>query len=56
MQGLVVAMLEIGNTLIPYARVLRVIHVQDMHDHLIYNLSFTICLGVEGRGFVHLGV
>jgi hypothetical protein len=27
-----------------------------MHNHSIYNLGLTICLGVEGRGFGELGV
>jgi hypothetical protein len=56
MQGLVVAMLDIGKTLIPCVRVLGIIHVQDMHDHSIYDLGLAICLGVEGRGFGELGV
>jgi hypothetical protein len=49
-------MLDIGKTLIPCARVLVIIHAQDMHDHLIYDLGLAICLGVEGRGFGELAV
>jgi hypothetical protein len=56
MQGSVVAMLNIGETLIPCARVLGIIHAQDMHDHSIYDLGLAICLGVEGHGFGELGV
>jgi hypothetical protein len=56
MQGSFVVVLHIGKDLIPYARVLGIIHVWDMHDHLIYNLGLAICLGVEGRGFGELGV
>jgi hypothetical protein len=56
MQGSVVAMFNIGETLIPCVRVLRIIHVQDMHDPSIYNLSLAIYLRVEGRGFGELGV
>ena len=56
MQGSVVAMLDIGKTLIPCVRVLGIIHVKDMHDHLIYDLNLAICLGVEGSGFGELGV
>jgi hypothetical protein len=56
MQGSVVAMLDIGKTLIPCSRVLGIIHVQDMRDHSIYDLGLAICLGVEGRGFGELGV
>jgi hypothetical protein len=56
MQGLVVTMLDIGKALIPCVRVLGIIHVKDMHNHSIYDLSLAICLGVEGRGFGELGV
>jgi hypothetical protein len=56
MQGSVVAMLDIGKTLIPCSRVLGIIHAQNMHDHSIYDLSLAICLWVEGRGFFELGV
>ena len=56
MHGSFVAMLDIGKTLIPCARVLGIIHAQVMHDHPIYNLILAICLGVEGRGFGELGV
>jgi hypothetical protein len=49
-------MMEKGNTLIPCARVLGIMHVQDMHDHSIYDLILAISLGVEGCGFVELGV
>jgi hypothetical protein len=56
MQGLIVAMMDIGKTLIPCARVLGIIHAQDMHDHSIYDLGLAICLGVEGHGFVDFGV
>jgi hypothetical protein len=56
MQGLVVVVLNIGKTLIPCVRVLGIIHVQDMHDHSIYDLGLTIYLGVEGHEFGELGV
>jgi hypothetical protein len=56
MQGLVVAMLEIEKTLIPCARVLGIIHAQDMYNHSIYDLGLVIYLGVEGRGFGEPGV
>jgi hypothetical protein len=49
-------MLDIGNNLIPCVRVLGIIHVQDMHDHSIYDISLAICLEVEGSGFVELDV
>jgi hypothetical protein len=56
MQGSIVAMLDIGKALIPCERVLLIIHVKDMHNHLIYNLGLAICLGVEGSVFGELGV
>jgi hypothetical protein len=56
MQGSVVAMMDIGKDLIPCARVLLIIHEKDMHNHSIYNLGLSICLGVEGHGFGELGV
>jgi hypothetical protein len=49
-------MLDIIKTLIPCVGVLGIVHVRDMHDHPIDNLSLTICLGVEGIGFGDLGV
>jgi hypothetical protein len=56
MQGSIVAMMDIGKALIPFARVLLIIHAKDMHNHSIYDLVLAICLGVEGCGFGELGV
>jgi hypothetical protein len=56
MYGSVVAVMNIGNILIPCARVLGIVHAQDMHDHLVDELSLAIHLGVEGSGFGELGV
>jgi hypothetical protein len=56
MQGLVVAMMDIGKALVPCVGVLLIIHAQDMHNHSIYNLGLAIYLGVEGHGFGELGV
>jgi hypothetical protein len=56
MQGLVVAMMDIVKTLIPCARVIRIIHAHGMHNHSIYDLGLAIYLRVEGRGFIELGV
>jgi hypothetical protein len=55
-EGSVVDILYIGKTLIPCARVLEIIHVQDMHEHSIYDLGLAIYLWVEGCGFGELGV
>jgi hypothetical protein len=49
-------MLSIGKTPIPCERVLGILHVHDMHDHPIDDLSLAISLGVEGSGFGELGV
>jgi hypothetical protein len=56
MENLVVAMLNIGNTLIPCTQILRVIHVHDVHNNPIDDLCLAIDLGVEGSGFSELGV
>jgi hypothetical protein len=37
-------------------RILRVIHAQDVHNHLIDDLYLAISLRVEGSGFSELGV
>jgi hypothetical protein len=54
MQDSFVAMFNIGETLIPCERVLGIIHVQDMHDNSIFNLSFPIYLRVEDVDLVSL--
>ena len=56
MQCSFVAMMDIRKTLIPCERVLGIIHVKEMHNHLIYNLGLAIYLEVEGHGFGELGV
>jgi hypothetical protein len=56
MYGSIVAMLNIGKTLIPGVRVLGIVHVQDVHDHLVDDLGLAIRLGVEGSGLGELGV
>jgi hypothetical protein len=56
MESHVVVGLNIGNTLIPCTNILRVIHVQDVHNHLIDDLCLAIGLRVEGSGFSGLGV
>jgi hypothetical protein len=56
MESPVVTMLNMGETLIPCTWILRVVHVQDVHNHLIYNLYLSVSLGVERSGFSDLGV
>jgi hypothetical protein len=38
-----VAMIDKGKTLIPCVRVFGIIHENDLNDHLIYDLNFSIC-------------
>jgi hypothetical protein len=49
-------MMDRGKALIPWVRVLAIIHVKYMHNHSIYDLGLAICLGVEGCGFGEIGV
>jgi hypothetical protein len=56
MYGSIVVVLNIGKTLIPCARVLGILHAQDMHNHLVDDLGLAIHLGMEGSGFGELGV
>jgi hypothetical protein len=56
MESPVVVVLNIGKTLIPCTWILRVIHAQDVHNHLIDDLYLAIGLRVEGSGFSELGV
>jgi hypothetical protein len=45
----VVTALNIEETLIPFTQILRVVHVEDVHNHLIDDLCLVICLGVESE-------
>jgi hypothetical protein len=56
MYGSIVVVLNIGKTLIPCAGMLGIVHVQDMHYHLVDDLGLDIHLGVKGSGFGELGV
>jgi hypothetical protein len=56
MESPVVIVLKIKETLIPGTWMLRVVHVQDVHNHPIYDLCLAFCLGVERSGFSELGV
>jgi hypothetical protein len=55
-RALFVVVLNIGETLIPGMHMLRVVHAQDVHNHLIDDLCLAIGLGVEISGFSELGV
>jgi hypothetical protein len=52
----VVVVLNIGKTFIPCTWMLRVVHAQDVHNHLIDDLFLAIGLGVERSGFSEIGV
>jgi hypothetical protein len=56
MESPVVVVLNIGKTLIPCMQMLRFVHAQDVHNHLIDKLYLAISLGVESSGFSELGV
>ena len=51
MYGFVVVVLNIWKTHIPCVWMLGIVHVQDMDDHLVDDLSFSIGLVVEGSGW-----
>jgi len=56
MEILVVAMLNIGEALIPCAWMLWVVHAQNAYDHLVENLYLAISLRMEGCGLSEFGV
>jgi hypothetical protein len=56
MKSPVLDVLNIGKTLIPCTWMLRVVHVQDVYNHLINKLYLFVSLGVENSGFSDLGV
>jgi hypothetical protein len=56
MEIFVVTILNIGKTLIPCTQMIRVLHVNDVHNSLIDDLCLFVCLGVESSGFSELGV
>jgi hypothetical protein len=52
----IVTVLNIGETLIPCKWILRVVHAQDVHNHLIDDLCLVINLGMESSRFSELVV
>jgi hypothetical protein len=56
MESLVLIVLNIRETLIPYTWMLRVVHAQDVHNHLIEDICLVFFLGVESSVFSELGV
>jgi hypothetical protein len=56
MERPIVAMLNIGKNIIPCTWILRVVHVKDVHNHLIDDLCLTIGLEVESDGCSEIGV
>jgi hypothetical protein len=56
MEGSIVVVLDIRKDLIPCAWILGVVHVQDMHNHPINDLCFSISISLEGNGFGDLGI
>ena len=56
MNGSIVTVLNIRKTIMPCAGMLRVVHLQNVHDHPIYYLRLAISLGMEGGGFGELRI
>jgi hypothetical protein len=56
MERLVVTVLDIWETHVPCTWILRIVHAQDVQNHLIDDLCLDIGLGVESNGFCELGV
>jgi hypothetical protein len=56
MESPIVTLLDIWETLVPCTGMLKIVHAQDVHNHLIEDLSLAIDLGVESSGFFELGV
>ena len=56
MESPFITVLNIGETLIPCMQMLRVVHAQDVKNHLIDDLCLVVFLGVESSGFSELGV
>jgi hypothetical protein len=56
MDSPVVIVLDIWETLVPCTWMLRNVHAQNVHNHLIDDLCLAISLGVENSGFCELGV
>jgi hypothetical protein len=56
MESPVVTVLKIGVTLIPCTQMLRVVHVQDVHNNPIDDLYLAVGLAVERNRFSELGV
>ena len=56
MESPVVIVLDIWETLVPCTGMLIIVHVQDVHNHLIDDLCLVVVLGVERSGFCELDV
>jgi hypothetical protein len=56
MENPVVVVLDLWKTLVPCMGMIRIVHAQDVHNHLIDDLGLAIGLGVESSGFCELGV
>jgi hypothetical protein len=56
MESPIVTVLNIEETLIPCTWMLRIVHVQDVHNHPIDDLCLVVDLGVESSGFCELDV
>ena len=56
MEGPIIAMLYIGEALIPCAWILLVVHMQNVYNHIVDDLFLAISLGMESCGLGELGI
>jgi hypothetical protein len=56
MEGSVIAMLSIGEALMPFEWMLQFVHGKNVYDHPVGDLCLAISLGMESCGLGELGV
>jgi hypothetical protein len=56
MESPIVNVLEIWESLVPCMWIIRILHVHNVHNHLIDDLYLAIGLGLESSGFCDLDV
>jgi hypothetical protein len=54
MYGSIVVVMNIGKNIIPCSRVIRIVHVHNMHNHPVEDLVLAICLGWKEVDLVSL--
>jgi hypothetical protein len=56
MESPIVTVLDIRETLVPCTWMIRIVHMQDVHNHSIDEIFLSISLGVKSNGFCELSV